>query len=114
MVARIIGGRRQKTNHTPTQRLANRIKQAIVDKLEKEYIQARGISTTLAKEAQQYTKHVDIPDEYRRHAHVFSEKESHRFPPARSWDHAIHFKPGSPDSLNCNIYPMMPVEKTAL
>ena len=65
----------------------------------------------LAKDAQQYTKHVEIPDEYHRHVRVFSEKESHRFPPARSWDHAIHFKPGSPDSLNCKIYPTTPVEK---
>ena len=64
-VARIVGGQRQRASCTPTQRLANRIKQAIVDELEKEYIQAQGISTTLAKDAQQYTKHVDIPDEYR-------------------------------------------------
>ena len=68
----------------------------------------------LAQGAQQYTQKVEIPDEYQQHAHVFSKKESHCFPPACSWDHAIHFKPRSPDSLNCKIYPTMPVKKKAL
>ena len=70
IVARIVGGQRQRANCAPAQRLANRIKRAIVEELEREYTQARGISTTLAKDAQQYTKKVDIPDEYRRHARV--------------------------------------------
>src|SRR6266702_3479524 len=30
-----------------------------------------------------------VPEEYRRHAKTFNEKESHRFPPERTWDHAI-------------------------
>ena len=69
---------------------------------------------TLAKDAQQYTKSVEIPDEYQQHAQVFSEEESHHFPPACLWDHTIHFKPGSPNSLNCKIYPTTQIEKTAL
>ena len=113
-VAWLISGQWQEIHHTSPQRLANRIKQAIVDKLEEEYIQAWGISTMLAQGAQQYTQHVEIPDEYWQHAWVFSKEESHCFPPAHLWDHAIHFKPGSPDSLNCKIYPMTPVEKMAL
>ena len=86
----------------------------IVKELEREYIQPQGISTTLAQDVQQYTQSVEIPDEYRQHAQVFSEEESHCLPPVCSWDHAIHFKAGSPDSLNCKIYPTTLVEKTAL
>jgi hypothetical protein len=31
-----------------------------------------------------------------------------------SWDHAINFKPGSPDSLNCKVYATTPRERTNL
>jgi hypothetical protein len=30
-----------------------------------------------------------LPEEYKRHAHVFSEQESQRFPGPYIWDHAI-------------------------
>jgi hypothetical protein len=45
---------------------------------------------------------------------VFSEEESCQFPPARSWDHAINFKPGSLESLNCKVYTTTPRERTNL
>jgi hypothetical protein len=88
-------------------------KEAIVEELET-LTAIRSISTKLAIEAEQYTAKVEIPQKYKRHARVFSEEESQRFPPSRTWDHTINLKPGSPDSLNCKIYPTTPVEKVAL
>jgi hypothetical protein len=88
-------------------------KEAIVEELEM-LTAIRSISTKLTVEAGQYTQAVEIPPEYRRHTWVFSEEESHRFPPSRTWDHAINLKPGSPDSLNCKIYPTTPKEKVDL
>jgi hypothetical protein len=64
--------------------------------------------------AQQYTKKVEIPKEYMTFAKVFSEEESQQFPPRRSCDHAINFKPGAPNTINCKIYPMTHVEDNAL
>jgi hypothetical protein len=87
-------------------------KEAIVEELET-LTAIRSISTKLAIEAGQYTTAVEIPQKYKRHARVFSEEESQRFPPSRTWDHAINLKPGSPDLLNCKIYPTTPVEKVA-
>jgi hypothetical protein len=74
----------------------------------------RNASVDLAVAAQQYTKQVTIPKEYQRFAKVFSEEESKRFPPRRSCDHAIDFKPGAPDAIECKIYPMTRVEDEAL
>jgi hypothetical protein len=98
---------------TPPQ-LSHTAKLAILQELEQECTHARGISTDLAAEAGQHTKPVAVPAEYQQHAQVFSEEESHRFPPARSWDHAINFKPGSLDSLNCKVYATTPKERTNL
>ena len=47
----------------------------------------------------------EIPDEYQRHGKVFSEEESHRFPPSRPWDHAIELKEGAPEAINCKTIP---------
>jgi hypothetical protein len=66
----------------------------------------RNASVNLAVAAQQYTKKVEIPQEYQKFAKVFSEEESKRFPPRRTCDHAIEFKPGAPDAIECKIYPM--------
>jgi hypothetical protein len=68
----------------------------------------------LAVTTQQYTKKVEIPQEYQRFAKVFSEEESKQFPPRRTCDHAIEFKPGAPDAIECKIYPMTQVEDEAL
>jgi hypothetical protein len=86
---------------------------AILQELEQECTHAWGISTDLA-DAGQHTKPVPVPAKYQQHAQVFSEEESRRFPPARSWDHAINFKPGSPESLNCKVYATTPRERTNL
>jgi len=95
-------------------RLSHTDKLAILQELEQECTHARGISTDLAAEAGQHTKPVAVPAEYQQHVQVFSEEESRRFPPARSWDHAINFKPGSPESLNCKVYATTPREWTNL
>ena len=74
----------------------------------------RTTATELAIAAQQYTKAAEIPPEYQQFAKVFNEEESHRFPPSRTYDHAITFKPGTPDSISCKVYPMTKEEDAAL
>ena len=60
-------------------------------------------------------KHLEaIPEEYRRHAKVFSEAEAQQFPPAREDDHAINLKPNAPSILDCKIYPLNPTETDTL
>jgi hypothetical protein len=71
-------------------------------------------SVELAVAAQQYTKKVEIPKEYQKFAKVFSEEELQRFLPSCSCDHAIEFKPGAPDAINCKVYPMTCIEDEAL
>jgi hypothetical protein len=71
-------------------------------------------SVELAMATQQYTKKVEIPKEYQKFAKVFSEEESQRFPPRRTCDHAIDFKPGAPDTIDCKVYPMTHVEDEVL
>ena len=75
-------------------------KMQIVEDLEEECFM---ISTRLVQEAHQYQQEVKIPEEYQRHSKVFSEEESHRFPPSRPWDHAIKLKEGAPEAINCKI-----------
>ena len=75
-------------------------KMQIVEDLEEECFM---ISMRLVQEAHQYQQEVKIPEEYQRHSKVFSEEESHRFPPSRPWDHAIKLKEGAPEAINCKI-----------
>src|SRR6266702_283820 len=60
--------------------------------------------------AQQYTTKATIPPEYKAYAKVFSEEESKRYPPKRAWDHAIKLKEGSPDAMDCKVYPLNQTE----
>ena len=76
----------------------------IVEELEE---QCFTISTRLAQEARQYQQEVKIPEEYQWHLKVFSEEESHRFPPPRPWDHTIDLKEGAPEAINCKIIPIV-------
>jgi len=55
-----------------------------------------------------------VPEEYRRHARTFSKKESHQFPPERTWDHAIDLLPDAPKAIDCKIYPMAQGEEDSL
>src|SRR6266403_5476796 len=78
-------------------------KQRIVDILTEE-VAINSISTDLARQAEQYTAKIDVPEKYREHARVFSEEAAQRFPPKRPWDHAIDLKPDTPDVIDCKIY----------
>ncbi len=40
-----------------------------------------------------------VPAQYQKHAHMFSEQESKKFPPKWLWDHAIKLKAGAPTTL---------------
>ncbi len=40
-----------------------------------------------------------VPPQYKKHARVFGDQESKKFPLKRSWDHAIELKPGTPLTL---------------
>ena len=55
-----------------------------------------------------------VPEEYRKYQKVFSEVMSHRFPPQRTWDHAIELLPEAPKTIDCKIYPMTQGEKESL
>ena len=47
-----------------------------------------------------------VPEEYQRHAKVFSEKELLRFLPKREEDMTIPLKTDVPDVINCKVYPL--------
>src|SRR6267378_3454170 len=57
---------------------------------------------------------VDVPEKYQQHARVFSEEAAQRFPPKQPWDHAIKLKLGTPDVIDCKIYPLTQTEDQAL
>jgi len=52
--------------------------------------------------------------EYQKYKRVFSEEESKRYPLKRIWDHAIEFKEGSLDVVDCKVYPLSQIEDTAV
>jgi len=95
----------------PSQTIENQI----ISHAQTEESQVRATtSTELAIKAQQYTKKVDVPYEYREFAKVFSEDESKRYPPKRAWDHVIEFKKDAPEAIDCKVYPMNRVEDEAV
>ena len=65
-----------------TEPMTEEEKEQIVEELREECATTASIATKLAQDAKQYTTEVPIPDEYQRHWKVFSEEESHRFPPS--------------------------------
>ncbi len=81
--------------------------------LQKHTIRAT-MATDLAIKAQQYTVKATIPPEYQKYTKVFSEEESKRFPPKHTWDHAIELKEGSPDAVDCKVYPLNQTEDAAV
>ena len=112
--------RRATVKHEPTiantrigRTVTDEAKQRIVDILNEE-VAINSISTDLARQAEQYTKKIEVPEKYRQHAKVFSEEAAQRFPPKRPWDHAIELKPDAPDVINCKIYPLTQTEDQAL
>ncbi len=80
-------------------------KQRIVDILTEE-VTINSISTDLARQAEQYTTKIEVPDKYQQHTRVFSEEAAQCFPLKRPWDHAIELKPETPDVIDCKIYPL--------
>ena len=55
-----------------------------------------------------------LPDEYKRHAYVFGEKESQRFPGPHLWDHAIELKNGALSTIPGKIYTLTQTKQEAL
>ena len=88
-------------------------KREIVNQLE-EQCTIRGIATELAIQAGEGKKKVEIPPQYAKFKRLFSEEASHRFPPKRTWDHAIEFKPDAPDIIDCKVYPMTQTKDNTL
>src|SRR6266702_2267872 len=71
-------------------------------------------ATDLAIAAKQYTTKTTVPPKYQKYQKVFSEEESQQFPPKRVWDHTIELKEGSPDALDCKVYPLNQMEDVAV
>jgi len=91
----------------------------LLDEDEEPYIAIRKTTTAseLAQRAMDHTKKTFeqmVPEQYHRHRKVFDEEASHRFPPKRSWDHAIDLLPNSPKTLDCKVYPLARTEGEAL
>jgi Reverse transcriptase (RNA-dependent DNA polymerase) len=57
---------------------------------------------------------ITLPEEYQRHAQVFSEEKAQRFPEPRIWDHAIELKKDAPATLPGKIYALTQEERKAL
>ena len=104
VITRIIKGCRIRTQQ--------RQKEAIFQELERES-SLKGISIELSREASKFTQEVEVPEEYRRHAHIFDPVESKKLPP-RPWDHAITLKPDAPETIDCKLYPLPPKDNEAL
>ena len=48
----------------------------------------------------------ELPQQYSRHAQLFSEDAVWQFPPNRPDDMAVRLKPGTPDSMDLKVYPL--------
>ena len=55
-----------------------------------------------------------LPEEYKRHAKVFSEQEAQRFPGPRIWDHAIELEKDAPATIPGRVYALTQSEQKAL
>ena len=55
-----------------------------------------------------------LPDEYKRHAKVFSKQEAQRFPGPRVWDHAIELRKDAPAMIPGKVYALTQSEQKAL
>ena len=52
----------------------------------------------------------ELPQQYSRHAQLFSEDAVRRFLPSRPNDMAVQLKPGAPDTMDSKIYPLTRAE----
>jgi len=55
-----------------------------------------------------------IPEHFRKHARVFSEEATQRFPEPHIWDHAIDLKPDTPSAIPGKIYSLTTQEQDEL
>ena len=60
----------------------------------------------LKEKKNELTTEATIPAQYAEYSDVFLESAARQFPPHREDDHAINFKPGTPDMFSCKIYPI--------
>jgi hypothetical protein len=49
---------------------------------------------------------VTLPEEFKKHAALFSDKEAKKFPPSRPHDHKIELTDKAPTAFNMKMYPM--------
>ena len=72
--------------------------------------------TTASKLVEQFqtNKPTTLPEEYQKHAQVFSEEKAQRFPKPRIWDHAIKLKKDAPATLLGKIYALTQEERKVL
>ena len=94
--------------------LTDHEKDQIMQELQQECEITASIASQLAQDTQQYTKKVEIPEEYQQHWRVFSEEEAHQFLMSRPWDHVIKLKDGAPKAIDCKVYPTTLTEDEAL
>ena len=56
---------------------------------------------------------VQLPEEFKQHAALFSDEEASKFPPSCEWDHKIELTEHAPASFNCKVYPISHKEQEA-
>jgi hypothetical protein len=56
---------------------------------------------------------VKLPEEFKKHAALFSDEEASKFLPSCKWDHKIELTENAPASFNCKVYPMSKKEQEA-
>ena len=78
-------------------------------------IQAKATPATHIAQQHNITKNIEdlIPEHYHPYKDIFEKRASERFPPQRSYDHAIELKEGF-QPRNCRIYPLSPKETEAM
>jgi hypothetical protein len=70
------------------------------------YMQRTTFATQWAAKNEKANNEPEIPDEYKRHAIIFSEQAAKRFPPSREENMAIKFISGAPTNIDCKVYPL--------
>ena len=66
------------------------------------------------KYAEEHKKEeVQLPEQFKQHAALFSDEEANKFPLSREWDHKIELTENVPASFNCKVYPMSKREQEA-
>ena len=80
-----------------------------------EYIRRTHNAVEMAHEyAKSHAKEeVVLPEQFKRHAALFSDEEAKKFPPSRPHDHKIELTDKAPVQFNCKMYPMSAKEQAA-